>query len=81
MSSQQTNSKSPNRDQGQEIRQTLVGGAYGSGYRPTPTLERGGSRPAVAHQRMQGVSSPVWMQQRPVGDSSEAIAQQMQSGQ
>lgn len=81
MSSQQTNQKSPNRGQGQEIRQTAVGGAHGGGYRPTPALERGGVRPAVAHQRMQGVSSPVWMQQRPVGDSPEAIAQQMQSGQ
>ncbi len=82
MSLQQTNQKSPNRgQQGQEIRQTAVGGARGGGYRPTPTLERGSGRPAVAQQCMQGMPPAVRMQQQPIGDSPEAIAQQMQSGQ
>ncbi len=82
MSFQQTNPKSPHRgQQGQEIRHTVVGGARGSGYREVPELERGSDRPVVAHQNVQGAYRPVWMQQRPIGDSAESIAQQMQSGQ
>ncbi len=70
LSLQQTDQKSTNLgQQGREIRHTGVDGARGGGYRMAPALERGGGRPAVR------------MQQQPIGDSLEAISQQMQSGQ